>query len=217
MPEITQKTRALELKIKEIAADGTFTGYASVFGNVDSYGDVVMPGAFLASIAAWQGKGRMPAFLWQHDSREPIGVITALREDTSGLVMDGRIAIDTTRGKDAYALMKMQAINGLSIGYSTDVAEMDSVTKVYKLIQLSLWEVSLVTFPANDLARVTTVKGAPTTIRETEKRLRDAGFSHAQAKAAASAVFETLNLRDEEADLSHLHQSMTNAIKALTY
>src|SRR2546426_564387 len=63
--------------------------------------------------------GPMPAMLWQHDADEPIGVWTEMAEDAKGLRVKGQLCLDTARGKEAYALLKMGALNGLSIGFCT--------------------------------------------------------------------------------------------------
>lgn len=162
----------------------TFEGYGSVFGVVDAYDDVVAPGAFKRSLREWKAKKRTPALLWQHDPAKPTGVWMDLREDETGLYVQGRLA-DTALGQDAYTLLKMGALSGLSIGFRTRKAKLDEETHIRTLTDIDLWEVSLVTFPANDPARVIGVKadGAWPTEREFEEILRDAGFSRADAKS----------------------------------
>src|SRR5947209_9875190 len=101
-----------EVKASE-SNDGYITGYGSIFGNVDSYGDIVAKGAFAKSIAdVNSGATAWPAMLLQHgdatsDGQTPIGIWTRLEEDDRGLKMEGKIAITTKRGKDAYNLLKM--------------------------------------------------------------------------------------------------------------
>ena len=132
---------------------GVFTGYASIFGNLDQHGDIVLPGAFRKSLAE---RGKRVPLLWQHDTTEPIGVLE-LVEDGKGLRVErGEINLETARGREAYALLKQGAIKGLSIGYQ--VVQDGWQGKVRQLKELKLLEVSLVTFPANELAGVTAVK-----------------------------------------------------------
>lgn len=139
---------------------GVFTGYASIFGNVDSHGDAVMPGAFRKSLSE---RGNVVPLLWQHDQAEPVGVIE-LVEDSKGLrVVRGEINLETARGREAYALLKQGAIKGLSIGFQTIKDGWSG--KVRQLKELKLMEVSLVTFPANELATVTAVKNGDDTHR----------------------------------------------------
>ena len=178
-------------EIKSVAADGTFEGYGSVFGVIDSYKEVVDRGAFAESLADWQGKKRMPALLWQHRSGEPIGVWSIMREDDLGLRVEGKLALKTTRGAEAYELLQMRAISGLSIGYVTREDSYDKVTGVRTLKKLDLWEVSLVTFPANDAARVSTVKSIELieSLKDAESLLRDAGgFSRRDATALVARI-----------------------------
>jgi HK97 family phage prohead protease len=202
-----------EVKVNA-ADDGTFTGYGSVFGNVDDGGDIVAPGAFKSSLfKAKKGDAPWPAMLLQHggdsvQDKMPVGIWTGLDEDTTGLVAQGKLALKTTRGADAYELMKMTprpALDGLSIGYRTRDFELhngksDKARRTLKAVDLH--EISLVTFPMNRLATVTAVKAAQEikTIREFEDFLRDVGgFSRTAAKAIASGGFkEASTLRDED-------------------
>lgn len=153
-----REVRSYALHIKATGDDGTIEGYGSVFGVRDNYDDVIAPGAFLASLKAHKAEGTMPAMLWQHDASEPIGVWTEMVEDSKGLRIKGQLALDTVRGKEAHALLKLGALNGLSIGFMSKQWAYDRDTEVRTLTEIDLWEVSLVTFPANEKARVTNVK-----------------------------------------------------------
>ncbi len=132
----------------------------------------------------------MPAMLWQHDADDPCGVWDDMVEDSRGLKVKGRLALTTECGKKAYELLKMGALSGLSIGFVSKQWSYDRETEVRTLTEIDLWEVSLVTFPANGKARITGVKsiGAITTIRQAERALRDAGFSDDAAKAFIAQV-----------------------------
>lgn len=153
-------SRPLGLALKRLGVDGAFAGYASVFGVLDAQGDRVAPGAFAASIARWKAAGQWPPFLWQHDPGEPIGRFDRLAEDVRGLAVEGRLALDTRRGREAHALLKLGAIDGLSIGY-TPVAAAAGAAGSRLLRAVELHEISLVTLPANQAARVAWVKTAP--------------------------------------------------------
>ena len=162
----------------------TFEGYGSVFGLLDSYADIVAPGAFKRSLREAKAAGRMPALLWQHDADKPIGVYESMSEDETGLFVKGRLS-DTQLGRDAYTLLKDGALSGLSIGFVTRKSKVDNESGVRTLTDIQLWETSLVTFPANYAARITGVKtdGALPTEREFERWLRrEAGFTEAEAK-----------------------------------
>jgi len=112
-----RQTRSFALNLASVGDDGMIEGYGSVFGVRDSYSDIVAPGAFKASLAAHKAAGTMPALLWQHDASEPIGVWVEVTEDQRGLRIKGRLAMETARGKEAHTLLKMGALNGLSIGF----------------------------------------------------------------------------------------------------
>lgn len=185
--EVKQMRIVAELKADE---QGVIEGYGSIFGNVDSYGDVVAKGAFTRTLEEAKDGGRMPAMLWQHNPDEPIGVWTSMREDSKGLYVKGQLAA-TQRGREALELIKMGALSGLSIGYSTVAADYDTSKDIRVLTDVDLWEVSPVTFPANDKARITSAKSAEIkTRRDFEGFLRDAGFSRTDAKRIASHGFE---------------------------
>jgi len=178
--EMKHLDRAFTLKAVE-GDEGLIEGYGSVIGNVDSYGDVVIPGAFGETMAAHKAKGTMPKMLWQHDTSQPIGVWEEVVEDGTGLRVRGRLLLDVPKGAEAYALLKAGALDGLSIGYRVKDGGMNPDTRVYELRSVDLLEVSLVTFPANEQATVTRVKTRPATVRDFEKMLRDHGFSRKEA------------------------------------
>jgi uncharacterized protein len=145
------------LEIKRLEEGGLFAGYASVFDVVDNQSDVILRGAFTESL---RGRASEVKLLWQHDMREPIGVIEVLREDERGLYLQGRLLMEVARAREAYALLKSGVVKGLSIGYSPRRFRIDPDSGVRYLASVDLWEVSLVTFPANAAAQVTVVKGA---------------------------------------------------------
>jgi len=128
-------------------------GYASLFGRKDQGGDVVVKGAYAASLNRLLATGGRVKMLWQHDPGAPIGVWDEVREDATGLWVKGRILTEVEKGREAAALLAAGAIDGLSIGYRTVKAERDG--KGQRLLsELELWEVSLVTFPMLPEARV---------------------------------------------------------------
>ncbi len=189
-------------EIKAVNADGTVEGYGSVFGVRDNYDDVIAKGAFIQSLKDHKAAGTMPAMLWQHDADKPIGIWTEMVEDEKGLRIKGQLAMETVKGKEAHALLKMGAINGLSIGFMSKQWAYDRETEVRTLTEIDLWEVSLVTFPANEKARVTNVKSADemATPKDAEKALRDAGFSKSDATAFVSRVMRMGEVRSDSAN-----------------
>lgn len=188
----------------------TFSGYGSVAGNMDSYGDVVAHGAFADTLAAIKSSGDWPPMLLQHgggfmggaEDMTPIGIWTDMAEDGTGLKVSGKLA-DTQRGRDIYTLLKMQprpAITGLSIGYiAKDWSPRSKPEDPRRTLKkVDLIETSLVTFPANPKARISSVKSAVTE-REIEAVLREAGgLSRAEAKALIAGGFKSLRLRDAD-------------------
>ena len=193
----------LKFASTENETEMSFDGYGAVFKNIDSYNDVIEPGAFSAYLDdVKSGKQEWPVMLLQHgawgmatDDMMPIGVYTSLEEDSKGLKVSGQLA-DTQRGVEAYKLLKMQprpAINGLSIGYFAK--EWEIITKdkeqVRSIKRIDLLEISLVTFPANGKARVGSVKSIDDleSLSEIEDFLREAAsLSRSQAKGLIARI-----------------------------
>ena len=155
----THPTSGLETKFctrdeqVTLEGDATISGYASIFGQPDQSGDIVMPGAYARGLEALRAEGRPVRMLWQHDPTEPIGIWDEVKEDATGLYVRGRILRDVVRGREAIALIGAGVIDGLSIGYRTRVATRNEAGQRL-LKELDLWEVSLVTFPMLQDARV---------------------------------------------------------------
>jgi HK97 family phage prohead protease len=213
----TRARMDMDLTIKSVSESGEFEGYGSVFGVKDSYGDIVVKGAFTKSLQDWESKSRLPALLWQHQMDQPIGVFDEMYEDEQGLYVKGRLLIsDDPLAKRAHAHMKAGSLTGMSIGYVLKDYEYDGGKGAFVLKEIQLWEVSLVTFPANDEARVAEVKSvlssgdlpAPSLV---ERCLRDAGFSRTQAKAVLSGGYKALRDADSDTDIGALN----NLLKTL--
>jgi HK97 family phage prohead protease len=204
-----------EVKFAEdgTAAPGSFEGYGAVFGNIDSHGDVIEPGAFAKSLLDRARDNRaLPPMYKMHGAmsgnrHEPIGVWEHMAEDTNGLHVKGRlIGLDTEQGKWTYAQLREGALKGLSIGYRVPPNGSRKGSgrpgEPLRTIKAALLrEVSLVDDPSNALSRVYSMKGAwgdepladeIKTIREFEEALRDIlGYSHARARAIAEKGFKS--------------------------
>ncbi|MFC7705003.1 HK97 family phage prohead protease [Plastorhodobacter daqingensis] len=141
-----------------VTGEALIEGYASLFGQRDQGGDVVERGAYAASLATLAAAGRRVKMLWQHDPAQPIGIWDEVREDDRGLYVRGRLLPEVARGREAAALIGAGALDGLSIGYRVRRAEKSGGGR--RLLELDLWEVSLVTFPMLSTARVG-AKAAP--------------------------------------------------------
>ncbi|MDT8071201.1 MAG: HK97 family phage prohead protease [Terriglobia bacterium] len=157
---MTNEKKDLRFEIKSIAEDGTFTGMAAVYGNTDLQGDVIEPGAFTRTLKDHNGEIKL---LWQHDPSKPLGK-GKITDTSAGLQIEGRLALGITAARDAYESLKAGIVDGLSIGY--DVIRQNAKDGKRFLKELRLFEVSLVTFPANPLATVTAVKSEDAEIAE---------------------------------------------------
>lgn len=212
------RVRAFDYSIKAVSDDGFFSGYGSVFGNVDSYNEIVAPGAFADSLSETKAKGRTFPVLWQHRSGEPIGNwdIDSLVEDDYGLFGSGNLWLDAAPyAKVAYRGMQSKAITGLSIGYYVREDSFDEKTRIRTLRKLDLVEISVVTAPANDDARIDAVKaiiaqGGLPSLKEFEQILRESGFSRSQATVIASRGLSHL-LRSESEEKA----SITDVFKSI--
>lgn len=233
---MTETLRALAplRELKFAAGDGansmTFEGYGAAFNNVDSYGDVITPGAFKRTLREAKKADVWPVMLLQHggfgfgaEDMTPIGLWTELVEDEKGLRVTGKLA-DTARGREVYALMKMAprpAIDGLSIGYLAKKFELGTKPGEprRKLTDVELIEVSVVTFPANGSARVDAVKrvqpGERLDARRIEELLRAAGVPGRLAKTIASRGLAGMATEDE-AEIARIVADLDRGANALS-
>lgn len=201
------KRTTFAFKADKVTDSGTFSGYASVFGNVDSYGEIVMPGAFADSIKRIKASGDPLPVLWQHRGDQPIGGSDDLSEDSHGLKTSGFLMIDEVPlAKQAHAMLRRRVVRGLSIGYYVEESKYVEPEGVRELHKLDLVEYSVVTFPANVLAGVDSVKsilrdGTLPTMKAFEDFLRESGFSKTQAAAIASGGLSKLLKRSESAEV----------------
>lgn len=187
--------RGHAFEVKEVGDAGAIVGYGSVFGNVDAGHEVVERGAFAESL---KERG-LPKMLWGHEWFEPpIGKWNEAEEDKHGLLLHGQLNMSMQRGSEIHGALKMDTLDGLSIGYLEKVADEDD-DGVRHLKELDLFEVSVVTFPMNELARVDSVKDRllhGVTKRELATILRDAGFSRSQAEALVARGYDALAQSD---------------------
>jgi uncharacterized protein len=154
--QIRREKSRLAQPLSACSGTGVFVGYASLFGVRDAAGDMVMPGAFAASL-----KMRGPAnirMLFQHDPSEPVGTWLEMRENERGLYVRGRLDKNVQRGRELISLLESGGLDGLSIGFKTVSASREKLTRTRQLLNIDLWEVSLVTFPMLDGARVEATK-----------------------------------------------------------
>lgn len=204
MTQLFQYT-PVPFEMKYLAETGVFEGYASVFNVTDQANDRIVPGAFRKSIDKAYAENRLPPLLWQHDMSAPIGVWREMSEDGYGLFVRGELFVnDVAKAKEAYALMRDGGLSGLSIGYKVRESTRDTASGARILSDIDLLEISVVTLPANDAARITRVKSAFSageipTERDFEAFLRDAGFSRKQAKGMIAHGYKSLEPHPRDA------------------
>lgn len=151
-----------------IDAEGRFAGYASVFSRIDSGGDIVQPGAFARSLAKRRGRIRL---LFQHDPKEPVGIWEELREDAHGLFAAGRLVPGVARADALRKLIETRALDGLSIGFRTVKASRQGGQRL--LHEIDLYEISIVTFPMMEEARIAASVSAGAAIAAATKTIRN--------------------------------------------
>lgn len=215
------------IKTDDIQEDGTFIGYGSTFdGKPDSHGDVVSNGAFKETIEQNGRNGNGIAFLWQHDAKKPIGIWEQLVENNTGLRVNGKFDLNVQQAKEGYSLLKMGALKGLSIGWEplkdktgkiiTDAIVWDDKKKRRHLNKISLWEISLVTFPSNIRANIIKVKSSIEDAkdeRELENALRETCNLSAKAAKYIISIIDKNKLkhRDDVVTIDNkLNQDLIN-------
>lgn len=210
---MNMKHLSFDFDVKSLDETGTFSGYASMFDNKDSEGDVVRKGAFAKTLAEWAQKGRLPPMLWQHERKNPIGYFSVMKEDDKGLYVEGKLLIDDiAQAKTAHTLLKNKVLGGMSIGYRVENYDYDKVADVFNLTEIKLFEVSLVTFPANERATVDNVKNGLPDRDVIVKHLTDLGLSQKQAETLCDSGLPSLQPENrEKQDLINA----TNILKGL--
>lgn len=193
------------------AKTGEFGGYGAIFGNLDSYGDVIAKGAFAKTLQEWEARGKYPPMLLQHggggfggsaDDMLPVGQWTAMEETSKGLKVSGKLfALGTERGQYIYEGMKSGVLDGLSIGFrARKFTRGTKPTEPARTLEdIDLMEVSIVTFPANGKARVSSVKSHDARFwRAIEADLKsDPDLNLSSAKAVSAVAILKKHLREE--------------------
>lgn len=211
----------LEVKLSNVRAlnEREFTGHGSTFGNRDLGGDVVVKGAFRKSLEQHRKAGTWPVLCWMHDPSRIPGKWLDIREDDTGLAVHGVLA-DTPLGNEVHALLKLEAVAGLSIGYRTVDSTFDNAGN-RKLLELELHEISVVSMPMNTRATVAAVKRSDLAagiadVRAYEQMCKSVyGLSRGAAKRLASktwpAFAEAIGADAPEHDLSNIRDEFSHA------
>lgn len=201
-------------------AEGEFTGYASVFGNKDSYGDVVLKGAFTNTLAEWERKGVPIPLLWGHNTADPdfnLGEIVEATEDDRGLKVHGRLDMESPKSAQTYRLLKSGRVNQMSFAYRVvDGAyvqpEGDDKTwrdAYYELREVELYEISIVPIGANQETEILAVKSVVgslaakagrTLSAKNEDAIRGALTQAEEIVTALKSVLPADDTSDDEAD-----------------
>jgi HK97 family phage prohead protease len=194
-------------------------GYGAAFNNVDSYGDVIAEGAFTKTLAD-RNEDNMPLMFLNHDgyTRLPIGRWTEMSQDQFGLKVRG-VLLPTNEGRDTYTALKHKALNGLSIGFiPTETSKREKPSDPKRTIKsVDLLEVSVVTIPANNKARITSVKSADAimSLRDLEEALRERGYSKSEALSITSRFEAKADIEEKLAAVATLKhaQSLINSLR----
>lgn len=172
-----------EIKFSGDGKQGIFEGYASVFNNTDSDGDIILPGAFKNALT---NQSRKVAMFFNHKTWDlPVGKWDSLAEDDKGLYVRGQLTPGHSGATDLKAAMQHGTVDGMSVGFSVtkDDYSLGTSGRIFKNIA-ALREISVCTFPANELAGVSAMKSVDgiETIRDVESWLRDSvGLTKSQA------------------------------------
>lgn len=197
--DAVQRKTTVEFKLKsgtdEELAEGVFTAYASVFGNVDSYGDVVMPGAFTKTLEEWENSGANIPILFGHVMDDPdfnIGHVVSAEQDEHGLKVVGQLDLESPKGKQVHRLLKGRRINQMSFAYDVEKTAWGEIDgeQVLELHELKLYEVSIVTVGANQATEILDVKSGRVLAQKHIDSLRSAQESIAAVIAAAESSLE---------------------------
>lgn len=212
------ETKFSKVEAEAVTTEGVISGYASLFGVEDLGGDVVVAGAFAKSL-----ESRHPKLLWDHDPGAPIGAWTSVKEDGKGLRVEGRLAMGTVKGREAHELLRMGAIDGLSIGFRTVKSARQGNARLIQ--EATLHEISVVSIPMLESAKIDTVKTANEILEATksgdfsplkravEKAMRDAGFPAWLAKAQASLAPQALSDGSRDASASEIAKLIKDSFK----
>lgn len=212
-------------EVKTDEKNGVFRGYASKFNGIDSYGDTILPGAYAKVVKTVKA---LPIFLNHETHDVPIGLYTLVKEDDKGLYVEGSLTLSIPKARDVYEAIKAGSLSGLSVGIllthnDYELKDPDDIWSGRTIKNVSgLREISVCTYPADNVARISAVKseGDVKTIRDLEERLRDAGFSKVDAMAfisnAKAVILDEKRRRDSETEvekavigrIKHLSQSL---------
>lgn len=227
-----REKKAIAVSLDQVDEKGLFEGYACLFGREDLGRDIIRSGAFRQCLAKRNVSGIK--LLYQHDPAQPIGHWLTIREDAKGLFVRGQLALDVEKAREVHAMMQAGILDGLSIGFRTIKGRKDPKSGARHLLALDLWEISVVTFPMQPDARISSVKSGltegaaafgPFSKRDLERKLmQDAGLSRSQTRALLAHGFSGLEGKQDAVStgypsqltqLQRLTQTMRQAARNL--
>lgn len=213
------ETKFAAIETEAVTETGLISGYASRFNIEDQGGDIVTAGAYLKSLSV-----RHPLMLWSHNIDQPIGKWLKVEEDTTGLRVEGQLALSTVKGRETYDLLKMGALKGLSIGYRTLKSELQGTARLLK--EVALYEISVTPLPMQEEAGIDAIKNIGELIsaaksngdftplkRAVESAMRDAGFPAWLAKAQAALAPQILSDGQRDASASETARLIKDSFK----
>ncbi|PLW76963.1 HK97 family phage prohead protease [Cohaesibacter celericrescens] len=213
---LRREMKAMSATLSSVGKDGLFEGYACLFDKEDLGHDLIRPGAFSKSLKQRGQQGIK--LLYQHDPAQPIGQWLSIREDAKGLFVRGQLALDVEKAREIHSMMKAGILDGLSIGFRTVRGHSDKKAGVRYLVELDLWEISIVTFPMQPDARISSIKAEggrravtpafnpPFSKRELERKLmHDAGLTRSQARGLLTRGFSGLTGMQDAASSRPIH------------
>ncbi|MDO5352018.1 MAG: HK97 family phage prohead protease [Succinatimonas sp.] len=215
-PELYNKkiSRKFNFNFSEnLQDDGSFAGYASVFGAVDSYGTGWTKGCFKDSLAKYTDNNRSIPMLWSHDWQEPIGLYTKAYEDEHGLFVEGKIITEVPKGRQIYTLMKAGVVTGLSVCVSIDDYEYYEEQDLVTFTKVSLYEISPCVAPSVDEARIEEVRAFD--IRNTEHALRLCGLTKSQAMKYSSLISKEIHSQNNNSEDIDFIKALTNKLETV--
>jgi len=187
------KTLDFKFEIKQLSEDGTIEGYGAIFGNRDRHNDLIERGSFTNTLL--ESDPKKIKMLWQHDSSEPIGFWNEIKEDERGLYCKGQLLLELTKAKEVYKMLKSGIVDGLSIGYDTikcRYEEDEDGDRIRTISEIYLWEISVVTFPANPIANITSIKSVSPSM-DLPIALRDRIWSKTEAVGRIRAYTDSVD------------------------
>lgn len=225
------KSTAAHFKSEPEGADGSFTAYASVFGNIDSYGEIVMPGAFKADLERWEAKGDPIPLLFGHNMSDPdfnIGHIVKAEEDDVGLKVHAQIDMESPKGPQVYRLLKSRRVSQMSFAFDVlsgapskrAKSDGDGEDNVYELHKLKLHEVSVVPLGANQETDVLSVKSVTDLLAEVKAGRALSSKNEESLRGAYESIGQVLEsltpgeVVEKSAPTPHRNSAVASAIEA---